>query len=103
MCWNHRHGRPELVEAEDPGVCLAFRDRGQSHFRLDPVKEAVAKELQQRLPFLRRKHFLEDLALHQCIVEIAYAAALSSLISVSYQYLRHAGKACRNKSGCRSE
>jgi len=29
-------------------------------------------------------------------------AAYSSLISVSYQYLRHAGKRCRNKSGCRS-
>src|SRR5579862_9401630 len=68
---NHRRRPSELVEAEDPGVRFASAIAGKVVLALDPVKEAIAKELQQRLPFLWRKHCLKDLAVHQPIVELA--------------------------------
>ena len=72
MCGITGHGSrsPALSKRENPRVCLLSAIAGKVTLSLDPVKEAVAKELQQRLPFLRRKHFLKDLAFHQCIVEI---------------------------------
>jgi hypothetical protein len=54
---------PEVVE--DPVVRLASTIASKVMFRLDPVKEAIAKELQQRLLLLGREHFLKDLALLQ--------------------------------------